>query len=201
MDQAVSLLLGAALTWAWYFVRRRVERRRSSEAIERSARLLALKRDLDGAGASIEDLRQLESRLIGKAETAVRIADRYVSQAEVVVRHAAIEPPWQDATHAQALARFQCVDARLGLLLAHMRRELDDDSLADFEHAHAAWLAFRERYARFVARCYCGGALRPLIEAVTLESVTEAWIDELQTQLGDDGARWAHAILPAPAAD
>ena len=88
----------------------------------------------------------------------------------------------------QAIVEFQRVDARLDGLVAHLRRQLDGDSLATFEAAHSAWLEFRERYARFIAQSYSSGAIRPLIHAVTLESITAAWIAELETQLGDDSS-------------
>lgn len=190
VDRALYLLLGAALTWTWHLVQRRLERRGTSEAIERGNRLLALKQGLDGTNTSLDDLRRLESQLIGKAETAVRIADTYVTQAEDLARqgmHAGVD---RDDLHQQAAASFAIVDARLRALVVHLRRQLDDDARVAFDAAYAAWLEFRERHARFVAHSYAGGAVRPLIHAVTLESVTAAWITELETQLGDDEAGW-----------
>jgi len=185
MDKTIYLLLGAALTWAFYFLQRRVERRRTTDAIQRNQQLLALKQGLEGANTSLDDLRRFESRLIGKAETAVRIADGYVTQAQAVARHVDVETVTHDDMNQQAIAAFGRVDARLDGLVAHLRRQLDDDSLATFEDAHGAWREFRERYARFIAQSYSAGAIRPLIHAVTLESITAAWIAELETQLGD----------------
>ncbi|MGO4781279.1 lysozyme inhibitor LprI family protein, partial [Lysobacter sp. 2RAB21] len=65
---------------------------------------------------------------------------------------------------------------------------IDGEDLAAFEQAHQAWLAFRERHARFVSQSYSSGPIRPLIYAVTMESLTVAWINELETQLGEDEA-------------
>ena len=194
MEQALYLLIGAALTWAFYFVQRSVERRNTVDAIERNQKLLSLKQGLESANTSLDELRRFESRLIGKAETAVRIADRYVGQAEQVARQRE-DPAWDEpAMNDQAIAAFQRVDARLDSLAAHLRRQLDGDSLRAFEAAHLAWLGFRERYARFIAQSYSGGAIQPLIHAVTLESITAAWITELETQLGDDEAvEWGAA--------
>lgn len=186
MDKAIYLLLGAALTWAFYFLQRRVERRQTVEVIERNQKLLALKQGLEGANTSLDELRRFESRLIGKAETAVRIADGYVAQAEEVARQVEVESLSHDDMNHQAIVEFQRVDARLDGLVAHLRRQLDGDSLATFEAAHLAWLGFRECYARFIAQSYSAGAIRPLIHAVTLESITAAWIAELETQLGDE---------------
>jgi uncharacterized protein YecT (DUF1311 family) len=197
MEQAIYLLLGAALTWIWHLVQRQLERRGTSEAIERGAKLLALKQGLEGANTSLEDLRRFEGRLIGKAETAVRIADVYVGQAEDLARHGAVTLADHDDMNRQAIAAFVAMDARLRALVAHLRRQLDGDSLDAFDDAHAAWREFRERHASFVARSYSGGSIRPLIHAVTLESVTAAWITELETQLGDDEAEWARA-QPSP---
>lgn len=196
MEQAVYLLLGAALTWTWSLVQRRLERRGTSEAIERGAKLLALKQGLEGTNTSLDDLRRFETRLIGKAETAVRIADAYVAQAEGLSRRHASSGAGHDDMSGQAIAAFVAMDARLHVLVVHLRRQLDGDSLDAFDDAHTAWREFRERHARFVAHSYSGGAMRPLIHAVTLESVTAAWITELETQLGDDEADWARAQPP-----
>jgi uncharacterized protein YecT (DUF1311 family) len=197
MEQAVYLLLGAALTWTWHLVQRRLERRSTSEAIERGTKLLALKQGLEGTNTSLEDLRRFETRLIGKAETAVRIADAYVAQAEDFARHGSTSQADHDDMNRQAVAAFVAMDARLRMLVAHLRRQLDGDSLDAFDDAHAAWREFRERHACFVAQSYSRGPIRPLIHAVTLESVTAAWITELETQLGDDEAAWMRA-QPSP---
>ncbi len=193
MEQLIYLLAGAALTWAFYFVRRRVERRRTVDAIDRNQKLLALKQGLEGANTSLDELRRFESRLIGKAEAAVRIADRYVSQVEQVARAGDDPDLDEDAMNARAIASFQRVDARLDRLVARLRAQLDGHGLAAFEAVHLGWLGYRERYARFIAETYsggaAGGAIQPLIHAVTLESITAAWVTELETQLGD-GDEW-----------
>lgn len=185
MEQALYLLLGAALTWAFYFVQRRIERRDTVDTIERNQKLLTLKQGLEGAGTSLDELRRFERRLIGKAEAAVRIADRYVSQAEQVARESD-EPVLDEvAMNRRAIASFQQVDDHLDRLVTRLRAALDGTNLAAFDAVHLGWLGYRERYARFIAEAYSGGAIQPLIHAVTLESITAAWITELETQLGD----------------
>ncbi|HJW45800.1 MAG TPA: lysozyme inhibitor LprI family protein [Lysobacter sp.] len=191
MEKIVYLLIGAAITWGLYFIQRRLERRKTTEVIERNQKLLNLKQGLEQASTSLEELRQFEGRLIGKAEAAVKIAGRYVSQAGEVARHSGALAAAQDDISQQAVADFQELDARLDQVVAHLRKQLDGDDLAAFEHVHLAWLSFRERYARFIAQSYSGGSIQPLIHAVTLESITAAWIAELETQLGDDDAELA----------
>ena len=189
MEQLAYLLAGAALTWAFYFIQRRIERRGTTEAIDRHQKLLALKQGLASAHTSLDELRRFESRLIGKAEAAVRIADRYVSEVAEVARTGDPAAFDEDAINARAVAGFQRVDARLDRLVARLREQLDGHGLAAFEAVHLGWLGYRERYARFIAETYSGGAagraIQPLIHAVTLESITAAWITELETQLGD----------------
>ena len=187
MEKIVYLLIGAAITWGLYFIQRRLERRKTTEAIERNQKLLNLKQGLEQASTSLEELRLFENRLIGKAEAAVKIAGRYVSQAGEVARRSDALLVHDDMT-AQAVTDFQRVDARLDDAVVHLRKQLDGENLAAFEQVHLAWLSFRERYARFIAQSYSGGAIQPLIHAVTLESITAAWIAELETQLGDDDA-------------
>jgi uncharacterized protein YecT (DUF1311 family) len=185
MEKIIYLLMGAAITWGLYFIQRRLERRKTTEAIERNQKLLNLKQGLEQASISLEELRQFESRLIGKAEAAVKIAGRYVSQAGEVARHSATVTASDDMSQ-QAVAEFQELDARLDAVVAHLRKQLDGENLVAFEHVHLAWLSFRERYARFIAQSYSAGSIQPLIHAVTLESITAAWIAELETQLGSD---------------
>ncbi len=186
MEQIIYLIVGAALTWTFYFVQRRVERRRSVDAIDRHQRLLALMQGLETADTSLEDLRRFEHRLLGRAETAARIADSYFTKAEEVARQAReVEGAVHGIDH-EALQAFKQADGELARLVAHLRQQLDGESLQTFEEAHARWLDYRGRYARFIAASYSGGALRPLIHAVTLESVTQAWISELEMQLGDE---------------
>lgn len=184
MEKIIYLLVGAVITWGLYFIQRRLERRKTTELIERNQKLLNLKQGLEQASTSLDELRQFESRLIGKAEAAVKIAGRYVSQAGEVARRG--ERVAGDEASAQAIADFQRMDARLDDAVAHLRRQLDGADLAAFEQVNLAWLSFRERYARFIAQTYSGGSIQPLIHAVTLESITAAWIAELETQLGDD---------------
>ncbi|MGY0559057.1 MULTISPECIES: lysozyme inhibitor LprI family protein [unclassified Lysobacter] len=185
MEQGIYLLLGAVLTWAFYFARRRVERRNTVDAIERNQKLLTLKQGLEGANTSLDELRRFESQLIGKAEAAVRMADRYVSQVELVARERDDQSLDEEAMNLRAISSFQQADAHLDQLVVRLRAELDGHGLAAFEAVHLGWLGYRERYARFIAETYSGGAIQPLIHAVTLESITVAWITELETQLGD----------------
>ncbi|WP_206862351.1 lysozyme inhibitor LprI family protein [Lysobacter changpingensis] len=186
MDNLLYLALGAALTWAFYFVQRRVEKRSAVEAIERNQKLLDLKQGLDESNTNLDDLRHFEQRLIGKAETAARIADNYFTKAEEVARQSDDAAVTQRDMNQQALEEFHRADARLATVVTHLRRQLDDETLAVFDDAHRSWLQFRDRYARFVSQSYAGGAVRPLIHAVTLESITELWSNELETQLGDE---------------
>jgi uncharacterized protein YecT (DUF1311 family) len=186
MEQVIYLIIGAALTWAFYFIQRRVERRRTVDAIDRHQRLLMLKQGLETAATSLDELRRFENRLIGRAESAARIADTYFSKAEEVARHTAEDDIGQAGMNRDAIASFRRADGELDTLVRYMRRQLDGKGLATFEDAHATWLDYRDRYARFIAETYSGGAIRPLIHAVTLENVTLAWMSELEMQMGDD---------------
>jgi uncharacterized protein YecT (DUF1311 family) len=89
------------------------------------------------------------------------------------------------AINRQAESGVAAAESRLAAAIAHLRPQLSGGDLAAFDEAHRAWLAFRERHARFIAQSYGGGAIRPLIHAVTLESLTLQWAAELETQLGE----------------
>jgi uncharacterized protein YecT (DUF1311 family) len=186
MEKILYLLIGAAITWGLYFIQRRLERRRTTEAIDRNQKLLTLKQGMEQARTSLDELRQFENRLIGKAEAAVKIAGRYVSQAGDLARQQDAARHGQDELSAQARDEVRRLDERLAALVLHLRAQLDETNQAAFDDVHVAWLGFRERYARFIAQSYSAGTIQPLIHAVTLESITAAWIAELETQLGAD---------------
>ncbi|GAB1596818.1 lysozyme inhibitor LprI family protein [Lysobacter claricitrinus] len=185
MEQAFLVVLGAALTWAFYFIQRRVERRRTTEAIERSQKLLTLKQGLEGSKTSLGDLQRFEAGLVGKAQSAVEIADGYLARAEEVIERGAIDVLRDDEFTAQARERLLFADARLHRVVARLREQLDGEGQTAFDRTHAAWLQFRDRHALFIAQSYARGPIRALIQAVTLESLTAAWIAELETQLGE----------------
>ncbi|TBR11374.1 MAG: DUF1311 domain-containing protein [Lysobacter sp.] len=185
MEQAFLVVLGAALTWAFYFLQRRVERRRTTEVIERSQKLLALKQGLEGTGTSLGDLQRFESGLVGKAQATVELADDYLARAEEVVERGAVEVLQDDEFTAQARERLLFADAKLRRVVAHLREHLDADGQNAFDRSHRAWLAYRDRHALFIAQSYARGPIRSLIRAVTLESLTAAWVAELETQLGN----------------
>lgn len=185
MEQLIFTVIGALLTWAFYFIQRIAERRGTVDAIERGKQLLALKQELDGAHTSVEELQRFESRLIGKAEHAARVADTYVGKAVAIARDQGDDAVSQTEMNQQAVAELGREQARLDAVVSHLRDQLDGDGRTAFEQANEAWLAFRERHARFVAQSYSSGSVRPLIYAVTMESITVAWINELETQLGE----------------
>ena len=195
MEKLLYLLIGAAITWGLYFIQRRLERRSATEAIDRNQKLLNLKQGMEQARTNLDELRQFEHRLIGKAEAAVKIAGRYVSQAGEVARQQDGAKRAQDELSAQKMDEVRLLEQRLDALVAHLRAQLDDTNRFAFDEVHAAWLDFRQRHARFIAQSYSAGAIQPLIHAVTLESITAAWIAELETQLGNEEEEeaWATA--------
>lgn len=185
MEQAFLVVLGAALTWAFYFIQRHVERRRTTETIERNQKLLTLKQGLEGAKTSLGDLQRFEAGLVGKAQTAVELADGYLARAEEVIERGAVEVLQDDEFTAQARERLLFADAKLRRVVARLREQLDGEGQVAFDRTHVAWLAFRDRHALFIAQSYARGPIRALIQAVTLESLTTAWMAELETQLGE----------------
>ena len=193
MDSLLTLLLSVALTWAFYFMQRRVERRDAGDAITRNAQLLALKQGMAASHTTLDELHAFENRLIGQAESAVRIADTMVSRAESISRDNDDAARTHDDMTRAAFDALARTNARLVLQVAVMRAQLDGAPLAAFDSAQEAWLGYRERYARFIAESYAGGPIQALIRAVTLDSLTGTWISELDTQLGIGGAGDADA--------
>src|SRR5690606_519861 len=183
LEKLLYVIFGGLITALGFFARRRIEQRPMFEQIDKQQKLLDLKRNLEAAGTTLDDLKALEDTLLGKASSAKTLAQAYEDQAAQIYVTDAPHHMTQADMNQHAAESFHRADERLNNLLGQLRAELDPISRDVFEKSHQAWLAYREATATFQSNEYEGGSIQPLIHAAALESATIARIVELEPLL------------------
>ena len=182
-EHLLTLVLGGAGTAAWFYWRRRVERKPVFENIERTQKLVNLKKELDSTQYTLEDLRSLEEALMGRGTVAKALARSYEHEAETLraLQHkSAVTQADMNLAASQAYERSA---HKLESIVAGFKEYLSPDEISRFDSAQNVWLEYRKRNADFLASQYEGGSIQPLIHASALESVTIARIVELEAEL------------------
>ena len=80
---------------------------------------------------------------------------------------------------------YKAADTRLNEAFRQFMTKLNDEEKAQLKKAQLAWITYRDANCEFVADQYKGGTMRPMIAAMCLADVTNARVNELQSQMKD----------------
>jgi uncharacterized protein YecT (DUF1311 family) len=80
---------------------------------------------------------------------------------------------------------YKAADTRLNEAFRQFMTKLNDEEKAQLKKAQLAWITYRDANCDFVADQYKGGTMRPMIAAMCLADVTNARVNELQSQIKD----------------
>lgn len=183
LEKFLYTVFGALMAALGFFVRRRIEQKPMFEQIDKQQKLLALKKNLEASGTTLDDLKVLEDTIMGKANSAKTLAAAYQEQAVQIYATDHSEHMTQADMNRHAAASFHGAEERLAALVEDLRQHLSGGSLDAFENSQQAWLRYREASAEFQSSQYDGGSIQPLIHASALESVTISRIVELEPLL------------------
>lgn len=183
LGDALLVLLGALLSALGFVGKRRLEGRGSLDAIEKHEKLLSLRERLRESGTTLEELSTLEQALLGRAESAAKVAlDFERSAVELISSVEGIELTQTDM-NIQAGEAAARADVRLDEVYAELTRQLGAREAEALRRAQAAWGAYREQHVAYCGEQYRGGSIRPLILGIAHESVTVARAVELERDL------------------
>ena len=84
LKDIVLLALGGIVTTVWFFWRRKAEQAPVFENIQKAEKLLSLRKELDNTNYTVEDLKNLEDALMGRAEVARELSITYENEAQQV---------------------------------------------------------------------------------------------------------------------
>jgi uncharacterized protein YecT (DUF1311 family) len=184
LEKILLVLLGAVLSGIAYLLKRRIEKKQTSDTLERHQKLLTIRKELSEQKLSMEDLRSLESALLKrntKAENAEKMRDElsplleekndgFLSQFELNMR--------ADGNVKIAKAKLEQVYNELSFKLEAKEKET-------LEGSQKAWEEYSRKHAEFSASSYEGGSIYPLIYLSTLESLVVERTALLKSELDE----------------
>lgn len=175
-------LLGAAGTALWYLVRRYNEKHPVNEEIDRLKRLADLKASLDAHQYSIDDIRQLEAQLMGKAIVAKNLSESFAEEAAKYRSALMSKAECQAEMSMAAYEAYQRSEKRLAQAIENLKAYMEPEEIEALDASQAAWRAYQEKYAEAVTIQYGAGTIRPMLYATELESITIARVIELKAE-------------------
>jgi uncharacterized protein YecT (DUF1311 family) len=183
LKDVVLLMLGAIGTAVWFFWRRKAEQAPVFENIQKAEKLLSLRKELDNTNYTVEDLKNLEDALMGRAEVAKELSVTYEQQAQQVREIEMNTTMTQAEMNIVAAQAYRKVEQKLDVIIEQIKTFFSPEECEHFDKANQAWKTYQKIHANFVASQYEGGSIQPLIHASALETVTIARIVELETEL------------------
>jgi uncharacterized protein YecT (DUF1311 family) len=183
VKDVVLLMIGGIGTAIWFFWRRKVEQTPVFENIQKAERLLSLQNKLDKTSYTIDDLKNLEYALMGRAEVARELGESYAQEAEELRKIEFSNALTQSELNILASQAYQRSESKLESTIAELMKYYSPKDVERFDQANKAWRDYQLKYAEFVASQYKGGSIYPLIYASALDSLTIARIVELETEL------------------
>ena len=177
------LFVGGTGTAIWFFWRRKAEQAPVFEEIQKAERLLSLRKDLDNTNYTIEDLKNLENSLMGRAEAAKKLNIIYENEVKKIQNLESSGLMTQYEMNVAAGQAYEKADKRLKEIIAEMKEFYSPEESYRFDKTNSVWLEYQILNAEFQASHYEGGSMQPLIYASALDAGATARIVELETEL------------------
>lgn len=177
------LFVGGTGTAIWFFWRRKAEQAPVFEEIQKAERLLSLRKDLDNTNYTIEDLKNLENSLMGRAEAAKKLNIIYENEVKKIQNLESSGLMTQYEMNVAAGQAYEKADKRLKEIIAEMKEFYSPEESYRLDKTNSVWLEYQILNAEFQASHYEGGSMQPLIYASALEAGATARIVELETEL------------------
>jgi hypothetical protein len=172
--------VGAAV---WFFWRRSAEQATVFEKIQKAEKLLSLRKELDNTKYTVADLKNLEDTLMGRAKFAKKLSITYEKEAQRVREVEQNTGLTQAEMNIAAADAYRKAESKLHSVTAQIREFLSPERCAQFDQSNDDWRVYQQSHAAFLASCYDGGTIQPLIHASALEAVTIARLVELEAEL------------------
>ncbi|RKT38019.1 lysozyme inhibitor LprI family protein [Thiocapsa rosea] len=183
LTDIVLLVLGGVGATVWFFWRRRAEQAPVFENIEKAEKLLSLRKELDNTNYTVADLKNLEDTLMGRAKVAKKLSITYEKEAQRVREVEQNTGLTQAEMNIAAADAYRMAESKLDSVIAQIKGFFSPEGCAQFDQSNDDWRAYQQSHAAFVASCYDGGTIQPLIHASVLEAVTIARLVELEAEL------------------
>ena len=176
-------MFGGAGTAAWFFWKRKAEQAPVFESIQKAEKLLSLRKELDKSSYTVDDLKQLEDSLMGKAQAARQLGESYELEARRLRELEGQKAVTQLEMNVVAIEAHARAQRKLDEVVARLRKSQSPEDREEFDRIQAKWAQYQEANAKFMASRFEGGSIQPLIYASALESTAIARIVEIDAEL------------------
>ena len=184
MFESIALILvGVLISGIGYLIKRFIEKKPESETLEKHKKLLEINKQMTEQRVSVEDLRQLEAALTGKAEAIAGYSKIIESAAIPLLEAKGDEPITQAEMNKVASDNLDTAKDRMISVLDELLAHLDGEEKSAFVESQRAWENYCLEQAEASAISHRGGSIYPLIFFSEMESLTVDRAARLQVEL------------------
>jgi uncharacterized protein YecT (DUF1311 family) len=180
---ALLLLLGGVGSAMWYFWRRKAEQAPVLDNIQKAEKLLSLRKELDNTNYTVQDLKNLEDALMGRAEIAKELSNTFEQEAQLFRAIEMDSLMTQEEINIVAEQSYRKTQRQLDKVIEQIKDYFSPEKCVRFDKVNQAWWIYLQSHADFSASEYEGGSIQPVIYASTLETATIARLVELEAEL------------------
>lgn len=184
LEKILLILLGAALSSVAYLLKRRIEKKQTSDALERHQKLLIIRKELNEQKASVEDSQLLESILL-KRNAKAENAEKMQGELSSLLEKDNDESLSQFEMNMRADGNVRIAKAKLEQVYNELSYKLENKEKPTLEESQKAWEEYSTRHAEFSASSYEGGSIYPLIYLSALESLVVERTALLKSELDE----------------
>ncbi len=181
IEKVILVILGCAGTIIFFFLRRKVEQKSTFENIEKTEKLISVKKEMDATGYTLDELDQFEKDLSARASAAETVSNIYKEELNLIKELKPIKT--QTEMNVESHESLQKSETQLLSIIEEFKLFFSPQERNEFDKTNGAWQEFSKLNAGFMASRYEGGSIQPLIYSSTLESAVNTRIAELESEL------------------
>lgn len=183
LENILLIFVGVLISGIGYLIKRAIEKKSESEALEKHRKLLEINKQMTEQRVTVEDLRQLEAALTGKAEAIANYSKVIESEAAPLLEAESGEIMTQAEINTVASKNFDAAKDRMTAVLNELLAHLDGEEKAAFVESQRAWESYCLEQAEATASGYRDGSIYPVIFLSEMESLTIERAARLQVEL------------------
>ncbi len=179
------VLVGILLSAVGYLVKRKIENKPQIESLDKHKKLLDIHKQMNDQGINLEGLKELESKLTGKA--AAIQSKTVILQAESIPLIEDDEPEniTQMELNERVSKSLEKAKEKMQSAIAGIDSRIGDSESQALMNSQIEWESYSVSQAEAAAVGYEGGSIYPLIYLSELESLTNERTARLQAELDE----------------
>lgn len=183
-EKILLILLGAALSGIAYLMKRRIEKRHASDALERHQKLLTIRKELTEQKLTVDDLRLLESALLRRNDKAQNV-ESIQAELSPLLKEDDDEFLSQFEMNMEADGNVRIAKAKLEQVYNELSYKVEGKEKEALEESQKAWEDYSTKHAEFSASSHEGGSIYPSIYLIMLESLVVERTALLKSELDE----------------